>query len=301
MSGGGLANLGSTCAINSLIQILYRTPKINNIIMNSNTTDGTITYELKDLFNVLNQNQNITPNRFIHNFYIIFKGIFNFGEQIDICELFLFLIEKIHDETSYNIENIDEYYKNISIFNKNKYSDIYKNLQGSYINTIECLGCGFCNKTYEPFIYIGLDICENLSISELLNKKFIAEIRNADEWKCEKCLNNCNYKKKLDIYKYPEILFISLNRFNEYNKKNNDSVNINPSLTFNPSFTFNPSLTFNLQAIGLHYGLIDGGHYNSICITNKEYVLYDDTSVCKLTDDIIPNILSKSSYILCYN
>ena len=86
--GAGLANLGATCAINSLIQILYRTSKINNIIMSSNTPEGTITYELKDLFNALNQNKTISPNRFINNFYIIFKNVFNKYEQIDICELY---------------------------------------------------------------------------------------------------------------------------------------------------------------------------------------------------------------------
>ena len=64
----GLANLGATCAINSLIQILYRIEVFKNFILNSNTNEGTITNELKDLFEVFNKHKSISPNRFINNF-----------------------------------------------------------------------------------------------------------------------------------------------------------------------------------------------------------------------------------------
>lgn len=302
-TGAGLANLGSTCAINSLIQILYRNSKIKNIIMNANVQEGTITYELKDLFNALNHNQTISPNRFINNFYIIFKNTFNRYEQIDICELYIFLIQKIHDETCYSIEanknfiNIfEEHNYNIALYNNNKYSDIYNNLQGSYMNTIECLGCGHINRVFEPFIYIGLDIIENLSINELLSKTFITETRSKDKWMCDKCLNNCNYNKSSIIWKYPEILFISLNRFKEMNKKNNDNVNIDIELNIHKKY--------KLHAIGLHYGIIEGGHYNSICNINNNYYIFDDTSIIKIDKndiDIENNVLkTNNSYLICY-
>ena len=38
----GLANLGATCAINSLIQILFRINKFKEIIMDTNTSEGTL-------------------------------------------------------------------------------------------------------------------------------------------------------------------------------------------------------------------------------------------------------------------
>ena len=48
----GLSNLGATCAINSLIQILFRLKRFKDIILNSEVAEGTITFELKDLFMV---------------------------------------------------------------------------------------------------------------------------------------------------------------------------------------------------------------------------------------------------------
>ena len=164
----GLSNLGATCAINSLIQILFRLKRFKDIILNSEVAEGTITFELKDLFTCLSNNQSVSPNRFINNFYIIFKGIFNKFEQIDICELYLFIIQKIHEETcneisvNKNYNNIfEEHIYKMACHNNFKNSKIYDLLQGSYMNTIECIGCGNINRNFEPFIYIGLDINKN--------------------------------------------------------------------------------------------------------------------------------------------
>ena len=293
----GLANLGATCAINSLLQILYRIQEFKKFILNSNTNEGTITYELKDLFDVLNKHNSITPNRFINNFYEIFKGIFNKYEQLDICELFLFLIQKIHDENCFpipiiNISNLnDDHNYKIAFYNDFKYSHIYKLFQGSYIHIIKCLNCNHIAKTFEPFIIISLDIEPDSSINDLLEKHFITEIRNADDWKCENCNNNCQYSKCKKIWKYPEILFISLNRFKEYIKKNMDNVKINKSLEL--------SRNYNLQAIGFHHGSLQGGHYNALCKNNENYNLYDDTNVSNIPNiDLLLN--TNNSYIVSY-
>jgi ubiquitin C-terminal hydrolase len=294
----GLANLGSTCAINSLIQILFRLERFKEIILNTDAKEGTLIFELKDLFKCLSNNQSVSPNRFINNFYIIFKDIFTKFEQIDICELYLFIIQKIHDETSIEIStnklynNIyDEHNYKIACHNNFKNSKIFDLLQGSYMNTIECIGCGNINRYFEPFIYIGLDINENLCISELLSKHFICETRLKDSWICDKCNNNCNYNKTSIIWKYPEVLFISLNRFKEIIKKNLEIVNINKELILQK--------TFNLHGIGFHHGMLEGGHYNAICKTNNNFYYYDDNNV-GMINDLEPILKSNNCYLICY-
>jgi ubiquitin C-terminal hydrolase len=294
----GLANLGATCAINSLIQILYRINDFKKLILNSNTAEGTITNELKDLFEVLNKHNSISPNRFINNFYEIFKGIFNKYEQQDICELYLFLIQKIHDETcrpipeNKSISNLSEEHNyKIAFYNDFKYSNIYRLFQGSYIHIIKCLSCNHIAKTFEPFILISLDIEPNSTLNDLLTNHFITEIRNKDDWKCNNCNNNCDYSKSKRIWKYPEILFISLNRFKEVIRKNMDNVKINKSLEL--------ARTYELQAIGFHHGSLQGGHYNAMSRNYENYNLYDDTNVSNIPNiDLLLN--NNNSYLLCY-
>jgi ubiquitin C-terminal hydrolase len=294
----GLSNLGATCAINSLIQILFRLNRFKEIILNLDVSEGTITYELKDLFRCLNSNQSVSPNRFINNFYMIFKGIFNKFEQIDICELYLFMIQKIHDETcnevivnkSY-VNIFEEHIYKIACHNNFKTSKIYDLLQGSYMNTIECIGCGNINRSFEPFIYIALDINQNSSISDLLSNHFTSETRSKDEWKCDKCNNNCKYNKTSIVWKYPEVLFISLNRFKEIIKKNLEIVNINKELVYHKKY--------NLQGIGFHHGMLEGGHYNAICKNENNFYYYDDNNV-GIINEIEPILKSNNCYLLCY-
>ena len=92
----GINNLGSTCAINSLIQMICRCDKLRDLILNSETSEGTFTTELKEVIDLMhNKNMSLNPAKFINNFYIIFKGIFNKYEQIDINELWLYFIKKL--------------------------------------------------------------------------------------------------------------------------------------------------------------------------------------------------------------
>ena len=298
----GLANLGATCAINSLIQILYRINKFKYIILNSNTPENTLTYELKDLFNVIisNPNKSITPKKFITNFFNIFKNIFTKFEENDICELYLFIIQKIHEENTYNISfnnNIDtnNYIYKIANINNFKYSPIYDLFQGIYMHSINCLNCNYINTTYEPFIYLNLNIVPNQSINDLFINQYLSnnEYRKKDDWKCDKCNSNCEYVKNTSIIKFPEIIIIILNRFTDTTNKNNQPININKHLSIIKNY--------NLQSIAFHHGILDAGHYNAISKSNDDlYYLYDDLNVHNISN--IDNVLinNTNSYLLCY-
>lgn len=300
MSEQGLANLGGTCAINSLIQMLYRHEKFRTIILNSNTDEGTITNELKDLFKALNNNKSINPNRFISKFYEIFNNNFNRYEENDICEIYLILIEKIHNELSYDYiidDNHNNHNNKVAKFNNNKYSIIYDLLQGIYIHAIKCLNCNYINDTYEPFIYLNLNINSFSNISSLINNQYFSnnnEFRNKDDWKCDKCNCNSDYIKHTSILKLPKIIFISLNRFKEIVRKNIEPVNIDNKLVFNNN-------SYNLHSIAFHHGDLNGGHYNAICeIDEDKYNIYDDLNVSFINniDAILSN--NNSCYLISY-
>jgi ubiquitin C-terminal hydrolase len=95
----GIENLGSTCAINSLIQIITRNDILRNIILNNNFAANTISEQLKEIINLMYvQNNSIIPRKFLSTFFTIFKDIFYSGEQIDIGELWTFLSDKISEE-----------------------------------------------------------------------------------------------------------------------------------------------------------------------------------------------------------
>jgi ubiquitin C-terminal hydrolase len=80
----GIENLGSTCAINSLIQVITRNDILRDIILNTDGdtsgtsgTSDTISGQLKEIIELMYvRNNSIVPRKFIHVFYSIFKDIF---------------------------------------------------------------------------------------------------------------------------------------------------------------------------------------------------------------------------------
>jgi ubiquitin C-terminal hydrolase len=306
----GINNLGATCAINSLIQIICRCSKLRDVILNANVPDDSFTGELKEILDLLhNKNVSLNPIKFLNCFYKTFENIFNKYEQIDINELWIYVFEKINEETSISYKpktdfnNIyEEHDLKIAIYNNNKYSNILKLVQGSFINVIQCDNCNNISHSFEPFINIALNIeNENVSIVDLLMNNFKVENRDKDEWKCDKCNDYHSYKKTFKIWKIPDILFISLNRFQDIHKKNYANIHINSDIIFNKGSisTKDVDCKYNLKSVGLHHGNLSNGHYNALCYNNNIFTLFNDESVNTIDE---PHLLNKinNAYIMLY-
>jgi ubiquitin C-terminal hydrolase len=198
----GIENLGSTCAINSLIQIITRNDILRNIILNNNFADNTISDQLKEIIDLMYvKNNSIIPRKFLNTFYTIFRDIFYSGEQIDIGELWTFLSDKVSDEIEgirdtskdknkkdIKMLELEDYLTEGVIYNndkelhnamvnckllKKKYEYYYnkfnektsmwqKSTQGFYLNTTRCVDCNLTFYNFEPFTSLNIDIPKDI-------------------------------------------------------------------------------------------------------------------------------------------
>ncbi len=303
----GIDNLGGTCAINSLLQIIIRNDKLRSVILNLNPPENSFTSELKEIINLIhNQKKSIRPVKFIDIFFKTFQGIFRRNEEIDINELWLFVYNKIFDETSYpsTIPSSKHEY-DIFIYNNKKTSHLTSIVQGSYINIIECSCCKYKSYLFEPFISMSLDLVEKETIANLIIKSLHYEIREADDWKCDKCLQKCSYIKMKRLWKLPSVLFISLNRFKDMYHKDNTNIYINDNIKFNSGSveTLDKDCIYSLQSLGFHYGNLSGGHYTALCNMNDEtFNFYNDNDIktFKKADVYLELKENNTAYLIVY-
>jgi len=312
----GLQNLGSTCAINSLIQIICRTSKLREAILLENLPENaTLANELKEILNLMYiQNKSLIPNRFINRLYKSLDGIFIKGEQIDIGELWIYLFDIIATEisTDYVIEIKDDKLQNecntiLSKFNNNKTSKWLETSQGILVNIIKCLECNNHIHNFEPFSSISLDIVNdnNPDIIMMLKDYLSSEERVADEWKCENCNKCTNYVKTVKIWKAPTVIVFIIKRFINAYEKNSKSIKINKTLCFKSGGVLgeNNDVNYVISGIGMHYGNLNGGHYNALChVGEGSFVIYDDLNIANLNNEIINTVLdsNRDAYMIVY-
>lgn len=329
----GIENLGSTCAINSLIQVITRNDILRNIILSNAFPDNTISGQLKEIIDLMYVRDNsIIPRKFLNTLYTVFKDIFYSGEQIDIGELWTFLTDKICEESEaataatpkelkdqltegvvykddtefYSaiancklLKKKYEYYYNK--FNK-KTSPWQESTQGFYLNTTRCVHCNLTFYNFEPFTSLNIDIPSDIKhprVSDLISKSLKEEVIEGD-WFCSKCNKNTAYKKSTKLWKLPDVLVIIIKRFINMNTKNDAPVSINDYLNFNKGSVLSNKndAVYDFSSVALHFGSLNGGHYSAICNTPDGDILYDDRNVVKTELNFKDR--STNAYMLVY-
>lgn len=332
----GLQNLGSTCAVNSLIQIICRTKYLREIILQSKTNERTLSYELKEILDMMfNKNHSLSPKRFINTLYEHFDGIFVKGEQIDIGELWVFLLDKIHEELAYenkddklyyheyncntssysinvnlckNNELHEKYIDTMTKINNNKTSKWLETCQGTMLNIIECKKCNKRLYNFEPFTSIPIVIEEGdepQSITSMF-RNFLKQQNCSGDWKCDYCKEQTEYTKTVKLWRIPKVIIFVVQRFINFQNKNNKPININSNICVKAGSVISNmemEYKYNCTSIALHYGNVNGGHYCVICNTDDHFVMYDDLNMTKIDEKQHSGIFEKNkdAYMIVYS
>ena len=268
----GIANLGNTCYLNSMLQCLRHVPDLTvffhkhseGFIHEGDAKDATLCRAYKELIEGLWSGVApgyIRPAGFLHHFRKSLEGtaVEHMIAPVahDSHEALVFLLDQLHEgmkrPLQMNISATEDSpsYKALMAWKEQiapQYSPIIDYFFGLMEVSVTCKGCGSISCRYEPFnmLKVGFPESQNVTLEECLDYEFKAE--EIDEYECNKCSPtppaNSNLSKpkrhpgsiQRNIWRLPQNLIIVLKRFNPNGSKCNTNFTTEATQTFQKWF-----------------------------------------------------------------
>tara|TARA_B110000977_G_C11015579_1_gene469328 strand:- start:9 stop:1082 length:1074 start_codon:yes stop_codon:yes gene_type:complete len=304
----GLANLGNTCFMNSALQCLSHTYELNNFLDEAtyknrlnDTPASLVLCEWDNLRKMMwGENCTISPGGFVGAVQKVARikdrVIFTGWAQNDLTEFLQFVTECFHDsicrEVEMNIEgdaitNTDKLalscFKMMKNMYKKEYSEFLNMFFGIHISKVKSLESDYMNITPEPFFNLNLPIADDNTLEKCIELYTTTEkmdgdnmIKNDKTGKKEVC------EKNIMFWSLPEILVITLKRFDNNNRKNQIFIDFpleNLDMRKYIEGYDKDSYIYDLYGICNHSGGSSGGHYTSYVKTaNNKWYHFNDTN-----------------------
>lgn len=331
----GLGNIGATCYINTAIQCLgYCTEFFKFVVAGSRPKANTpLTNELQEVYVELWIKRNaIAPHKFLRSLQSSLGEYITIHEQNDITEFLMLYLDKLNADLSVELLIDNEDYKKIKQNTRNLYQDkMYSNLvadmeiawlktvkrefspiidmfYGQVVSQIVCGNCDHIHHNYEIYSNISLSIKsknddDKITLEDCLEHHFTDEMINTNDnniWKCDQCNTKSPSTKSIKLWRNPNILIISLKRFNHQLIKKDISVAASLELSLSQYTLHSPKVDYNLVAVANHQGSFGSGHYNCICRhKNNTWYAIDDVMVREAHKEEVDYVL-KNGYVYFY-
>ena len=226
----GMVNLGNTCFMASVLQVLLHSRQLRNFFMScehnsktcprrnqKSTNNVCMACELDELFmsNYCGEVGPFAPTQFLHAMWRSAKNLSGY-EQQDAHEFLISVLGQLHTDLGGSTFACK--------------CPVHASFTGVLQSDVTCLSCGNVNASFDPIIDISLDILgssskessfmildpntSTLNLHECFQMFTHAEKLSSNTYMCASC--NHSYQeatKQLSIRKAPEILTIHLKRF----------------------------------------------------------------------------------------
>lgn len=310
----GLQNLGNTCSVNTLVQCIGHCKHLRDWLLSVEAGEEEednrplLSRELARITQQMWRDQkSLAPWLFLKTLFSCLQGIIRRGEQIDLSELWMLLVDRINEEIGIRQDHVqieggrdvDEFTNAWKTHNEKCMSPWLQEVQGWTQTVITCHKCKKSARHYEPFSFLGLDVHESAgNVSRMFDR--MSKEEHITKRECDYCHSQASATKSTNICLYPRVLVCCFKRFvmtpHGTTQKWTDTIEIPLQIRFS-----NGGGTYSLQSIGNHQGSLHGGHYYAVAKNpNDQWVIYDDIYIMEVPDITTMIKNNKDAYMLFY-
>ncbi|KAL3046311.1 hypothetical protein OYC64_004342 [Pagothenia borchgrevinki] len=275
----GLENQGSTCYLNSVLQVLFMTKDFREAVERfpSEKTEH-IDLQLQSLFGVLKSRTAKTKD----------------------------ITKKLGIKDVYKQQDAAEYYEKILRLTSDDASKIF---HGQLTHMTRCSSCGNKTGADGPFWHLPLALegsySQNFSVEKGIEEFFRASHFNGEnQMYCDECRAKSDATTKCVIKHHPEVLTLLLKRF-EFDPYYKRYVKVNCTVDVPCTLQIPENQTYELYAMVEHSGDLRSGHYIATIKPEQDgkWYSFNDSCVRELDyqpfqSDTFQN--SSSAYLLFY-
>ena len=284
----GIANAGNTCWLNSVVQAIASLPPIMNYFCNKTVNfrndlamgDTDFTQAFADLVCRLTLSRSTTPitslsirSGILRLLYMKYQQYKGFGQH-DAAEFYTNLTDLINTQL------------------RKPPTIIQKLFSGELLVRRICDECETIVLNRETISSLELPITSD-QIEQCI-ENFLSTEKMKDV-KCEKCDKRTSQKRTLEFAKLPNVMVITLKRF-EYNRQTAKISKIDTDVLFPKRLEIGQQ-GYKLCSFVNHTGSFDGGHYYTYAETGENVCTEFNDSNCSN----ISNFSGRNAYILFYH
>ncbi len=314
----GLANLGNTCYINSVLQCLRYSP-LTDLIEKHNDKRPSLVRALSQLFETSQEHNDVCVRPISVVNTIISDPTNEFVENMpgDAHELLSYLITTLHDQMSKKVkitisgspmQEADRLHiramESFKQFFEKEYSSLLRVFYGQVTNCIESCETPFRTCVFEPFIGLHVPIPKDIprvNLYDCLDAYFESERLQGDSSFHDDVADRyVTAIKRHYLWSCPDVLAVTLMRFRLSTSFKNTKIVLIPEI-LNLSKYMHPAaertdVMLRLFATCNHIGSDKRGHYIALCKDGNGWVKYDDDLVLEQRSFES----NESSYVLFY-
>lgn len=307
-----LVNLHNDCFLNSVIQLLYRTPSFVEELHKAVPTNDTAS-TLANLFSKMDASgdQFVSPNNLrkilaIHGFPL--------GTQHDAHEVLMTIIELVRSGTqgSTTVHDVprdshDSVLAWADFLRKEGGSFVLSSMYGQTTTSLNCSWCSTGASVLEAFSTVTLNAvpCKETSgpVSVDMMLSYYTSGRMTDQSiLCDSC--KCSRRKAIrtSFTRLPTHLFFLINHLDETMFLKETVVQLQPTLDMRPYlFESLPKVVggteYTLNSVIEYNRTSECGHYTNLSLHNGIWHTFDDMCITRM--DSLPEY-STSAYLLAY-